>query len=154
MITLNKILVPTDFSDFSNKALDYAMALAKAHDAEVLVLHVTAPPSYPVETSIAAEVYEEIEDRMRQDAEKRLAEILEGEDARTVATHTRVAEGSPFVQIIRIAREEDVDLIVIATHGVSGIKHLLLGSTAEKVVRKAPCPVLTVKDKGREFVLP
>lgn len=153
MIKLDRILAPTDFSDFSKKALDYAIALAEAHSAAVLVLHVVPPPRYTAETPIAAEIYEEIEQAVVEQAERKIAEVR-GASATSVPVDVKVVEGSPFLEIVRTARAENIDLIVLATHGLTGIRHVLLGSTAEKVVRKAPCAVLTVKEKERDFVLP
>jgi universal stress protein A len=141
MIQLARILLPTDFSEFSGEATKYACALAEQFDAELHVLHVLEG--------------QEIGDpELREFAEGELKEVLAPtwEEGRKVVK--AMAEGPTFVEIIRYGREHDIDLIVMGTHGRSGLAHVLLGSVAERVVRKSPCPVLTVRPEGHQFVMP
>jgi universal stress protein A len=155
MIDLHRILAPTDFSKFSNAALSYATAFAEKFGAELHLLHVVQnlavmipdsvnvmPPVGPSVDQLTLAVTEALD---RLIAEKRLERFK---------VHKAVREGTPFYEIIQYAREADIDLIVMGTHGHSGLVHVLLGSVTEKVVRKAPCPVLTVRHPEHEFVHP
>jgi nucleotide-binding universal stress UspA family protein len=151
MIKLERILVPTDFSDCANRAVAYASELAKRFGAELHLLHVVQPP-------VAAYAYAAPlpEDVLHPEvpAEKEL-EALEVPNVGQISRIERsIRTGTPFVDIVRYAKENDVDLIVIGTHGRTGLTHMLLGSVAEKVVRKASCPVLTVRLEGHQFVMP
>ena len=154
MIKITRILVPTDFSDFSRKALEYALALAETHGAEILLLHVVPPMTYAYEPGVVAANVSELDESVHRSCREKMDELQGTAVAGRVPCRTSIRDGAPFVEICRTAREEEMDLIVIATHGYTGLKHVLLGSTAEKVVRKAPCPVLTVKEKEHEFVMP
>src|SRR5688572_11616992 len=146
MALITKILVPVDFSTHSHRALDFACELSLRFSAPMVILHAYAVPVYPLpegyllaSAEAAAEMVAKIQDGMTET--KRLAQ------ERGIATvDTVVVEGSAFTEIIRTARTENVDLIVMGTHGRTGLKHVLLGSVAEKVVRKAPCAVLTVRE--------
>jgi nucleotide-binding universal stress UspA family protein len=156
MIALHQILLPTDFSVPSEVAGQYAKALAETFGATLHVLHVldetyltwaaTEGLALPVDTDLRAEA--------ESSARARLEQVLT--EAERVKYRARVVlrVGTPFVEIIRYAREEGIDLIVMGTHGRGLIAHLLLGSVAERVVRKSPCPVLTVRHPEHEFVLP
>jgi nucleotide-binding universal stress UspA family protein len=151
MIKLDRILAPTDFSDHSGQAVQYACELAKRFGAELRLLHVVQPPSSVI--AYGAPVPEEVL-HPQSEAQKEL-ESLEVPDAEQIRQVVReIQSGPPFVEIVRYAKANDVDLIVMGTHGRTGIVHALLGSVAEKVVRKAPCPVLTVRTKGHQFVMP
>ncbi|UCG16047.1 MAG: universal stress protein [Phycisphaerales bacterium] len=155
-IQFNKILHPTDFSELSLHALQYARSLAETFGAQLHCFHVI-DEAYQYWTAMGPEmapVTPPVED---------LTSIAESQMDRFADEHlmgmkfppvTRVACGKPFAEIVAYAREAAVDLIVLATHGRGGLPHVLLGSTAEKVVRKAPCPVLTVRDPGHKFTMP
>ncbi len=152
MIQMKRILLPTDFSDLSSEATKYACALAEQFDAELHMLHVH-------ENVVIHEYgmgidWDKLAKEMKHASEARMNEVLDPEwaEGRTIVRAT--AEGPPFLEIIRYAKELEIDLIVMATHGRSGVSHMLIGSVAEKVVRKAPCPVLTVHPKGHQFVMP
>jgi nucleotide-binding universal stress UspA family protein len=154
MPLVNKILVPVDFSGHSLKALNYACELAKKFDAPIVLVHAYAIPAYTLpegyimaSPSTIAEVMNKIEEAMGQTKKEALAR-----GAKSV--ESVVVEGIPFAEIIRTAREKSCDLIIMGTHGRTGLKHALLGSVAEKVVRKAPCAVLTVRDDEHEFEKP
>lgn len=155
MIAFDKIVVPTDFSADSQRALKFAQDLAGMFDAEIVVVHVLEPPVYPAMTfGAGAATLPPLQDEMRKAVSTHLTRIMEEEFAEGAKARSVLREGSPFSEILAVAREEAADLIVIATHGHTGIAHLLLGSTAEKVVRKASCPVLTIRDPDRKFEMP
>ena len=155
MIELKKILVPTDFSEDSEQAARYAAELAKRFQAEIHCIHVVDIPADLLGTSAyyMTGPSEQFMDQIREESKKNL-EAFAKKNLQGASVVTAFLEGSPFVQIVRYAREQKVGLIVIATHGRTGLKHVLFGSVAEKVVRKAACPVLVVKRKERDFVLP
>ena len=151
MITLERILVPTDFSDYSRPAITYACELAERFSAELEVLHVVPPPL--IDGAYIAAVSEEV--LQPEVVAKRELDELEHPGFEQAAPANRVIRmGTPFVEIVRFAKEKEIDLIVLGTHGRTGVVHALIGSVAEKVVRKAPCPVLTVRPEGHQFVLP
>lgn len=151
-IQIRKILCPLDFSENSEHALLYAKAFARAHDADLLLLHVVElPVSY-----LAAEIAIPVDALQRQkDAcVKNLNAITEMVRQELPRAACLVEEGNPYPCIIQVAKKQGVDLIVMGTHGRTGLAHALLGSVSEKVVRVAPCPVLTVKHPEHEFVMP
>ncbi len=153
MIKLNRILFPTDFSEQSACAAAYAFALAEKFGSQVHVLHVQevlpGTPTFVMGMAIATKAKESEGASL-----KGIAAFLEqGKwDARSVVPAT--TEGTPFVEIVRYAKTHEIDLIVLGTHGRSGLTHVLLGSVAERVVRKAPCPVMTIRPEGHQFVMP
>jgi nucleotide-binding universal stress UspA family protein len=156
MTQLKRILVPTDFSDHSERAAAYAVELARRYEAdEIHCVHVSDIPADLLATSAyymtgpSEQFIEQVREEGRKSLEAFARKNFKDRPAKTV-----FLEGRPFVEIIRYARENQIDLIVISTHGRSGIKHVLFGSVAEQVVRKAPCPVLVVKRDERDFVLP
>ncbi|PWU11601.1 MAG: universal stress protein [Verrucomicrobia bacterium] len=141
---LQKILVPVDFSDCSKKALHYAIPFARQFGAELKLLHVLAP--YPAVPEMAPYDFDDIHD-CREEL-NRLQKEIEGE----VRSTTGLRKGLPHMEIAAAAREFGADLIIISTHGRKGFSRMLLGSTTEKVVRHAPCPVLIVRECEHEFV--
>ena len=148
-MTLTRILLPTDFSDTAQHALDYARELAGRFGASVHLLHVVPDPMQNWATE-AMPVVSDLAERWKADAERRLEEIrLDGPQ-----TVRAVRIGHTFVEILQYAADNAIDMIVMGTHGRGPVQHLLLGSVAEKVVRKASCPVLTVKQAGHVFVMP
>jgi len=151
---LNKILVPVDFSDFSSKALDYALAFADQFDARVILLHVVEPAVYPESSMLVATALDDLNSDLRQVAEQKLSELRRDKIGERVPSELLVRMGRAFSEITAAAEDLDVDLIILATHGYTGLKHVLLGSTTERVVRHAPCPVLTVRDPEHEFLRP
>ncbi len=154
-VVIKKILCPIDFSANSTHALDYAVALAVANAAELRLLHVvqipwTAFPTDPMLPQFSSEVMEDYS----ASCKRQLDEVKETVRAGYARVTSEMCTGTPFVEIIRTAREQASDLIVIGTHGRTGLAHVMMGSVAEKVVRKAPCPVLSVKSPEHEFVMP
>jgi nucleotide-binding universal stress UspA family protein len=154
MIDMKRIIVPIDFSDYSKKALRYAVEFAKQFSAEIVLVYVVEPVIYPADFSFGQVAIPSMENELRQRGQEQLAKLLETESGGLIASRAVVRSGKPFVEINLLAQEENADLIIIATHGHSGIEHVLFGSTAEKVVRKAHCPVLTVREKEKEFIQP
>ncbi len=155
MIDLKRILLPTDFSAYSEQAMTYACAFAEQFDAELHLLHVLQDLVAIVpEPGVAFPPPGDYMGEMKTSAEQALAQLPDPEWAagRTIVRETR--QGPPFLEIIRYAKEQEIDMIVLGTHGRGGLAHVLLGSVAEKVVRKAPCPVLTVRPGEHEFVMP
>jgi nucleotide-binding universal stress UspA family protein len=154
-VEIKSILCPVDFSESSDHALHYAVALAQAYQAGLHLLHVVQPPLMtvpgdPLVPEFSSEVLEDIASA----AQRRLDEIAETTGTDVPEVTTQIATGSAFMEIVTIARDRNIDLIVLGTHGRTGLAHVMIGSVAEKVVRKAPCPVLTVKHPEHEFVMP
>jgi len=150
MITLKKIMVPTDFSEQSDRVVRYGTELASRFGAELHLLH--AVEAVPIMYGEGAYGPPENEAELEAVAARHLEEV--NVEADNVDVVRKVVHGHPFVEIVRYAKEHDIGLIVIGTHGRGAIAHMLLGSVAEKVVRKAPCPVLTVRQEGHEYVQP
>ena len=154
MIQLKRILIPTDFSKFSEPAMQYGLAIAARFDAEVHLLHIVPDPAMlvPEAAAFSIESMQAQSDQLTEEALKALAKLPNDgwSDSKPVVREVRI--GAAFIEIIEYARETDIDLIVIGTHGRSGLMHVLMGSVAERIVRKSPCPVLTVKPEGHQFV--
>lgn len=155
MIAIKKVLFPTDLSDAAAEAQLYACALADQFGAELHVLSVLqdmnlVSPDPNMPWAIPPTALEEI----RTSLEAALQAVPDAAWTPGRTVHRSIRTGVPFLEIVRYAQEHDVDVIVVGTHGRTGLTHMLLGSTAEKVVRKSPCPVLTVHPKGHQFVMP
>ena len=150
-LRLRSILVPTDFSKPAAKALGYATALAAQSGARLTLLNVVEPIGATPDFTYSPLVLEN--EKVTAAAKEQLRRLIQqqGIDPRLMAK-ALVRHGVPFNEITTAAAKLKVDLIVIATHGYTGLKHVLLGSTAERVVRHAPCPVLVVRQKQREFI--
>jgi nucleotide-binding universal stress UspA family protein len=139
MLPIRKILHPTDFSDYSRAAFEMACALARDYGAELVVLHVNrATPIYAPDGIVVGVPVEEPYELRAKLAQLRPA------DPR-VKVDYRLIDGEPTEQILKVAETAAADLIVLGTHGTTGLARLLMGSVAESVLRKAPCPVLTVR---------
>jgi len=151
-IELNRILVPIDFSEHSRKALQYAIPFAEQFKASIDLLYVVEPTIYPADFSFGQVGFPNVEDELRQRGAEELKSLIAKEIGKRVPAKQVIRTGKAFYEIREYAREESVDLIIIATHGHSGVEHVLFGSTAEKVVRHAPCPVLVVRMSQKEFV--
>ncbi len=148
---VKKILIPIDFSDYSKAALRYAINFAKCCEAEMYLIYVVEPAIYPPDFSMGQIAIPSVNTEWDQRAKDELANLAKSEIPADVKTKTIIKTGKPFIEIIETAAEEDIDLIIIATHGHTGVEHILFGSTAEKVVRKAPCPVLTLREPVKGF---
>jgi nucleotide-binding universal stress UspA family protein len=151
---IKTILFPTDFSQGARAAMDHAVSLAKDYDAKLILLYVLQDISiaewYIPTTLSVTDLVEDMQRSAKSEIDKWGSEVAA--EARDV--EKLIVRGVPFVEIIKTAKDRNADLVVIGTHGRTGIDHMLFGSTAEKVVRKAPCPVLTVRIAGREFKMP
>jgi len=154
MIALKRILVATDFSEASEAAVRYGRALAEAFGASLDILHVMEDPFVYAPTSEGYLPPPQFFEEMDSSARERLEQVLPPADRAKLDARLVIKKGSPFVEIVRYAKNENSDLIVMGTHGRGPIAHMLMGSVAEKVVRKAPCPVLTVRHPEHEFVMP
>jgi nucleotide-binding universal stress UspA family protein len=140
MLALKTILHPTDFSERARHAMHLACALARDHGAKLVLCHVKLPPAvvYGEFGALPPEAPDSLESLRRA-----LDEVAPAEPA--LVAERVVVEGDPVAEIVRLARERGADLIVMGTHGRTGLGRLLMGSVAEQVLRKAPCPVLTLK---------
>ena len=156
MIAIKKILVATDFGPASETALGYGRALAFQFNASLHVLHVMHTVAMTAATEYGfSGLPVEYEAEMEEAARKRTAELLTDEDRRLLsATATVVRHTSPAAAIVEYATTNQIDLIVVGTHGRGALGHLFMGVVAERVVRAAPCPVLAVRNPEHEFVLP
>lgn len=146
---LNKILVPVDFSECSNKAVQYAETMAKQFGAELILLHVVEeylPTSELVLLDTTA-LLREVRDTAKRDVTK-LRDQLDPH----LKAAAEVRSGTPYNEIVRTAKQLDADLIIMSTHGRTGFAHTFMGSTTERVVRHAACPVLVVRERERDFV--
>jgi len=154
MITLKNVLVATDFSRASEAALAYGHTLAGQFGASLHVLHV-AGEIRPIDVGAAGYVEDlaNLQREVVEDARAQLGECLAGAHA-TTSRALVITSRSPARAIVDYANSERIDLIVVGTEGRGGVSRLLLGSVAERVVRTAPCPVLTVHHPEREFVRP
>ena len=152
MLTIRRILVPTDFSDYADRALAHACMLAETFGAELTLLHVVEEPAFPAFYEAASAVYGAPPD-MTEEAQTALQELIEEVDVGPACPVSyRVRSGQAAANIVACAEETDADLIVLASHGLTGIKHLLMGSVAEKVVRRSPCPVFVLKAFGKALL--
>ena len=149
---IKKILVPIDFSDYSKNALKYAVNIVETFKAEMFLIYVVEPVIYPPDFSMGQIAIPSVNTEWDERAKEELKKLAESEIPKEIKVQTIVKTGKPFIEIIDTATEKDIDLIVIATHGHSGMEHILFGSTAEKVVRKAPCPVLTLREPVKGFM--
>lgn len=155
MLSIQRILLPSDFSDNARYPQAYACALAEHFDAELHLLHVYQEviPIVPEPVSAAALPPNYLTE-MRAWAEQALETWLDPDWAAAHRVTRCLKQGVPFVEILEYAQNQTIDLLVIGTHGRTGLAHVLLGSVAEKIVRKAPCPVLTVRPTSHQFVSP
>ncbi len=159
MPTFSKIVAATDFSEDSNLALTYAHELALKFSAEIVLLHVDqplAPVMMTPELGPAMDVgaMGRIAEEQRMLAQKELDKIAGKLREGGLKVKVQLKVGSPFLEILHAAQSENADLIVLGTHGRTGLAHVLMGSVAERVVQKAPCPVLTIRHPDRKFKHP
>ena len=185
-LNLKKLLVPTDFSENSKKALVYAVRLAQRNNSSLILFHVFELPEFVRElpqpklpkrsptawlppgtfipqgwsvcrtrdysSEFNAEQRKQFFDGVMRRSEERLVTLSRDKQGSNLKIETSQRLGTPFEEIVKVAKEREVDLIVMATHGYTDLKHFFLGSTAERVVRLAPCPVLVVRWHERDFV--
>jgi universal stress protein A len=144
---LKTILVPCDFSDCSRAALEYATIFSKQADGTLVLLHVIEPiqPGFLIEGAVSRQT----QGRMRERAGHELAAWASRCAGGAKVGRPLVKSGKPWEVIVSVASKTGADIILIGTHGYTGLKHAMLGSVAERVVRHAPCPVLTVRPKSK-----
>jgi nucleotide-binding universal stress UspA family protein len=143
IMEIRRILAPTDFSEPSKQAIAYAFELAQTFEATLVLLHIIEPLDYSMRSypHLVTAMLEYLERQAHHD----LAQLLlEAQDVKVEVTR-RVVVGPPYRKIVEVVTEEQADLIVMATHGRTGLSHLVMGSVAERVMRMAPCPVLTIR---------
>jgi nucleotide-binding universal stress UspA family protein len=145
-----KILCPLDFSEFTDEIVDYAVSIAGKFGAELHFLHVIPNLNYytPYESFLTPENLIALESSIETEVGKDFDKIMKKID---MPVKKVIKNGAPFVEIIEYVKAESIDLVVMGTHGRSGIEHILIGSVAEKVVRKSPCPVLTIRPRNKAF---
>jgi nucleotide-binding universal stress UspA family protein len=156
MISIKEILVATDFGPAADNALRYGETLAREFGARLHVLHVIPNVNAPSLDGYGyAAIPEYVQEDIEAAARRQIRERVSAEDRQELqAKTTLVTHNSPAVAITDYAKQHAIDLIVLGTHGRGAVVHMLLGNVAERVVRIAPCPVLTVRDPEHEFVLP
>jgi nucleotide-binding universal stress UspA family protein len=152
MIKLQRILVPTDFSDSARHAFAYGLSFASEYGAELILLHVVEQVPMGYASELFPVPMGEVFQQMTAYARTELGRLLSEAAQRGVRARDMLAQGKPSAEIVRVAREETVDMIVLGTHGRGMLDKALFGSTTERVVRKAPCPVLTCHLVEHEFV--
>ncbi len=148
-LRISRILVPVDFSESSRKALQYAVAFAQQFGAEILLLHVLepAPPQIEIMEAVLTDT------TFREEATLELSQWQREAVSLSRAVKAVVRNGTaPDQEIVRAAEEDDIDLIIMGNHGRMGLARVFIGSTAEKVVRRAPCPVLVIRLREHDFV--
>ena len=150
-MTIKKILAPTDFSPASEKALKYALRFAHDFNSELTLLHVLEPAISPTVAGLPASPAFS-EEEMADAREGLCALVNSARAAGVVGARSTIRTGVATHEIVEAAKELDVDLIVIATHGYTGWKHFAIGSTAARVARAAPCPVFVVREKEHDFL--
>jgi nucleotide-binding universal stress UspA family protein len=139
-----RILVPVDFSLHSNQALEYARSFARQFNARIILIHVVE--AFPIDYLVGLKSSKAVNEPLLQQSRDRLRQLArQFAGAGRIAPESVVNFGKPFHEIARVAKEREADLIILATHGHTGFKHIQLGSTSERVVRHAPCPVLVVR---------
>jgi len=152
MIKLKKVLVPTDFSESARHALTYGTSFAREYEAELTLLHVVENLTVGYASDLFPVPMQEVFHEISGYAKTELAKLGALARERKVSVVEQVVQGKPSAEIIRYARETEVDMIVLGTHGKGMLDQALFGSTTERVVRRAPCPVLTVRLAEHEFV--
>ncbi len=155
MIALKQVLVPTDFSEPSDAALAYGRELARAFGAKLHVLHVAESLMTTAGIEYFSASLPEVQAGIEEAARKKLQTIITAQDREELQAEVAVRTWtSPAAGILEYAKEEDIDLIVMGTHGRGAMSRFLIGSVAERVVRTAPCPVLTVHRPEHDFLAP
>ena len=154
MLPIRRILFPTDFSEYADHAWSYALTFAREFGAEVHLLHVVAPPPRLAEAYSVSFDPEKMVKALAGEANASMDRMVEAAKSWGLVFRREVRVGVDFREIIDYVTKQDIDLIVMATHGRTGLAHALLGSVAEKVVRKSPCPVLTIKHPAMKFEMP
>jgi nucleotide-binding universal stress UspA family protein len=141
--TIKKILIPTDGSDYSIKAAEYGISIAKTHDAQIMVVYVLDEVVIDRFTKVTER--EDIERELKTDGQRYISYIMGLAEKAGVKASSLIAKGRPFEQIVHLANGLEMDLIVMGTYGRRGAERILIGSVAERVIEYSHCPVLVVK---------
>ncbi len=156
MTKLKTILVPTDCSPLSGVAVQYAVEFAQKFGGTLHLLYVLDVRAPTVMSDIMTKeiqiAKQELDRKMFQQGVEILGSFWGSVGTPSVDVKQEVVEGTPYLEILRYAKSENTDMIVMGTHGRTGLQHMLIGSVAEKVVRHSLCPVLTVREEGHQFV--
>lgn len=153
MINIKTILCPIDYSVYSEKALEYAIEFASKYQAKLYLIHVLDIRIYDMndpDLYNVSVVEKDTIDKLKE----RLLRCIREDVKEKISVEAVVIQGVPFSEIIRAAKEYMADLIVLGTHGRTGLSQAIMGSVAERVVRKSPCPVLTIRHPEHEFIMP
>jgi len=153
-ISLKTIVCAVDFSEYADYALRYAVDLAKIFDADLRLIHVVELPFLPSYSLAGVPDLSLPVDEIEEGSRGRMQDVLKDCRRKHAKVEGEVRTGTAFLEIINYAREVGADLVVVGTHGRTGLSHMIIGSVAEKVVRKAPCPVLSVKHPDHQFEMP
>ncbi len=145
MREFRNILFATDFSESSDHAFEYALSLAKKYNSQLILIHVINEPVDLRGFYVPHISFDKLEEEVEQGAKKMMEKFCRTHLGDYDNYETAVVPGIPFDEVIKTAREKSADLIVMGTHGRTGLDHVLFGSTAEKVVRRSPVPVMTVR---------
>ena len=152
-VQIRRILIPTDFSEPAKQAQAYAIALAERFGSELHLMHIVPQITIPLPDSSSSWTLPDSDQRAQvKEAETRLLQELDSKWAKERGVVQVAKVGYAVEEIVQYANDKEIDLIVIGTHGHSGLAHFILGSVAEKIVRMATCPVLTVHPKGHQFI--
>ena len=143
-----RILVPVDFSDYTDQILDVVLEISRKFSSEIHLLHVIPTMDYltPYESFLAVDNLVEVQKQIEQDVEQDLEKVGQKLPVPTVKA---IRSGVAFIEIIDYVKTQNISLVVMGTHGRGALEHILMGGVAEKVVRRAPCPVLTIRPKGK-----
>lgn len=152
MINIKNILCPVDHSDCSKEALKYAVSFAIKDNSKLYLLHVIDIRAF--NESIDTMTPKIPDDETLKQLKTKLLDCIPEEMRDDMKVEALVIQGIPFVEIISAAKKNEIDMIVLGSHGRTGITHMMMGSVSEKVVRKAPCPVLTVRTSDQKFTMP
>jgi nucleotide-binding universal stress UspA family protein len=144
-LAIRKILVPIDFSVHSKNALRYAVPIAEQFVASLHLVYVVEPTVYPADLGFGQVVLPGVEDELRDKGGEELQNLIKREIGKRVPATSAVRTGKPSQEILDEAAEQNVGMIIVATHGHTGMEHILFGSTAYRIVRSAHCPVLTIR---------
>ncbi len=144
-LNIRSILVPIDFSVHSKNALKFAIPLAEKFGAALHLVYVVEPTIYPADLGFGQVVLPGVEDELREKGAEELQALIEREIGERVKASSAVRTGNPHQEILHEADEKGVDMIIVATHGHSGVEHMLFGSTADRIVKRSRVPVLTIR---------
>jgi nucleotide-binding universal stress UspA family protein len=153
-VKISTMVCAVDFSENSEYALQYALNLASVFNAELKLLHVVELPFLPSYSLAGVPDLSLPVEQVEESARAHMEELLKDCRKKYDRVNGDLRTGAPFLEIIGYARDVEADMIVVGTHGRSGLSHMLIGSVAEKVVRKAPCPVLSIRHPDHAFEMP